>query len=246
MPQRRPAGVRSDGEEETQGSQTDPEATNRADPVEKPVHELPDRRAIEGFMRGLLGGLVGPREETPLSKAQDLMYEAFESHDPMERVELAKKALELSPDCADAYVLLAEHAKSRKEALELFEKGVAAGQRVLGPDAFQRGCRALLGPDRDPPLHACPRGTGEPLWTLGRRDEAIGHLQDMLRLNPNDNQGVRDTRAGWLLAEERDEELVRPSISTTRRRAAGALQGPGRLPATRRHARDPQAAPESP
>src|SRR5512144_2686632 len=86
-------------------------------PMEKPVHELPDRRAMEGGMRGLLGGLVGPREETPLSKAQDLMYKAFESHDPMERVEFAKKALELCPDCADAYVLLAEHTKNRKEAL---------------------------------------------------------------------------------------------------------------------------------
>ena len=88
-------------------------------PMEEPVHELPDRRAMEGVMRGLLGGLVGPREETPLSKAQDLMYEAFESHDPMERVELAKKALELCPDCADAYVLLAEHTKNRKEVLDL-------------------------------------------------------------------------------------------------------------------------------
>ena len=105
--------------------------------MEETVHELPDRRAIEGVMRGLLGGLVGSREETPLSQAQDLMYEAFESHDPKERVELARKALELSPDCADAYVLLAEQTKSRKEALELFEKGVAAGERALGPEAFQ-------------------------------------------------------------------------------------------------------------
>ena len=31
----------------------------------------------------------------------------------------------------------------------------------------------------------------------------------MLCLNPNDNQGARDTRTGWLQAEERDEELVR-------------------------------------
>ena len=44
---------------------------------------------------------------------------------------------------------------------------------------------------------------------MGRRDEAIGHLQDMLRLNPNDNQGVRDTLVGWLLAEGSHEKLVR-------------------------------------
>src|SRR5208282_2452597 len=125
-------------------------------PMEEPVHELPDRRAMEGVMRGLLGGLVGSREETPLSKAQDLMYKAFDSHDPMERVELANKALELSPDCADAYVLLAEQTKRRKEALELFEKGVAAWRAGAGAESVSGARGALLGPDRDPPLHACP------------------------------------------------------------------------------------------
>lgn len=178
-------------------------------PMEKPVHELPDRRAMEGVMRGLLGGLVGPREETPLSKAQDLMYEAFESHDPMERVELAKKALELCPDCADAYVLLAEHTKNRKEALDLFEKGVAAGERALGPEAFRDDVGHFWGLIKTRPYMRAREGLASTLWTMGRRDEAIGHLQDMLRLNPNDNQGVRDTLAGWLLAEERDEELAR-------------------------------------
>jgi len=178
-------------------------------PMEEPVHELPDRRAMEGVMRGLLGGLVGPREETPLSKAQDLMYEAFESHDPMERVELAKKALELCPDCADAYVLLAEHTKNRKEALDLFENGVAAGERALGPEAFRDDVGHFWGLIETRPYMRAREGLASTLWTMGRRDEAIGHLQDMLRLNPNDNQGVRDTLAGWLLAEERDEELAR-------------------------------------
>jgi hypothetical protein len=52
-------------------------------------------------------------------------------------------------------------------------------------------------------------GLASKLWTMGRRDEAIKHLQDMLRLNPGDNQGVRYTLAGWLLAEGWDEELAR-------------------------------------
>ncbi|MGE5754399.1 MAG: DUF6930 domain-containing protein [Planctomycetaceae bacterium] len=144
-----------------------------------------------------------------MSKAQDLMYEAFESHDPMERVGLAKKALELCPDCADAYVLLAEHTKNRKEALDLFEKGVAAGERALGPEAFRDDVGHFWGLIETRPYMRAREGLASTLWTMGRRDEAIGHLQDMLRLNPNDNQGVRDTLAGWLLAEERDEELAR-------------------------------------
>jgi len=89
-------------------------------------------------MKGFLGEMLGgPAAGTPLDKAQELMYQAFGTPDPEERVKLAKQAIDLSPDCADAYVLLAEHTKSRKEALDLFEKGVAAGERALGPKAFQ-------------------------------------------------------------------------------------------------------------
>ena len=178
-------------------------------PAEEPVHELPDRRVMHGIMRRLVGGLLGSREETPLSKAQDLMDKAFESHDPIKRAELAKKALELSPDCADAYVLLAEQTKSRREALELFESGVAAGDRALGPEAFQNDVGHFWGLIETRPYMRAREGLASLLWTMGRRDEAIGHLQDMLRLNPNDNQGVRDTLVGWLLAEGSHEKLVR-------------------------------------
>ena len=137
------------------------------------------------------------------------MYQAFGTPDPEERVKLARQALDLSPDCADAYVLLAEHAKSRKEALDLFEKGVAAGERALGPEAFREDVGHFWGLLETRPYMRAREGLASKLWTMGRRDEAIEHLQDMLRLNPGDNQGVRYTLAGWLLAEGRDEELAR-------------------------------------
>ena len=65
---------------------------------------------------------------TPLELAQDLIYEAFELrgggsfNDP-------PRAL-LSPDCADAYLLLAERASSA-EARPLYEQAVAAAERAL-------------------------------------------------------------------------------------------------------------------
>lgn len=45
---------------------------------------------------------------TPLDRAQDLMYEAWDAPTKEEGVAVAHQALELSEDCADAYVLLAE------------------------------------------------------------------------------------------------------------------------------------------
>src|SRR2546427_608444 len=86
--------------------------------------DLPDRRAMEGVMQQLVAGLRGQADQdTPLGKAQALMYRAFEERDKQLRVQLAQDALAICPDCADAYVLLAEDARSRKQALRLYEKG---------------------------------------------------------------------------------------------------------------------------
>ncbi|MBV9123665.1 MAG: tetratricopeptide repeat protein, partial [Planctomycetes bacterium] len=52
-------------------------------------------------------------------------------------------------------------------------------------------------------------GLANSLWTAGRREEAVRHLEDMLRLNPGDNQGLRYTLAGYLVALDRDEDLAR-------------------------------------
>jgi tetratricopeptide (TPR) repeat protein len=49
-------------------------------------------------------------------------------------------------------------------------------------------------------------GLAQCLEDLGRRDEAIGHYQELLRLNPNDNQGSRDILLPLCLLTGRDAE----------------------------------------
>ncbi len=172
--------------------------------------DLPDRRAMEGTMQQLVAGLQGQTDQdTPLAKAQALMYRAFEERDAKRRVQLAREALEVCPDCADAFVLLAEYATSRKEALGWYEKGVAAGERALGPEAFQRDAGHFWGILETRPYMRARLGLAHSLWTAGRRDEAVRHLQEILRLNPGDNQGVRYTLAGFLLFLDRDDTLAR-------------------------------------
>lgn len=90
---------------------------------------------MEGMLadltRMLGGGLRGGGKRDPLEEAQALMYEAWDATGPR-RVALARQALRLSPDCADAYVLLAEEtARSLGEARDLCAQGVAAGERAL-------------------------------------------------------------------------------------------------------------------
>jgi tetratricopeptide (TPR) repeat protein len=174
-----------------------------------PLDKLPDRRAMESVMQQLVARLQGPaQQDTPLGKAQALMYRAFEEPDEQRRVQLAKDALALCADCADAYVLLAEHATSRQEALRLYEQGVAAGERALGAEAFEREVGHFWGLLETRPYLRARLGLAHSLWIAGRREEAVQHLQDMLRLNPHDNQGVRYTLAGFLLFLDRDDDLA--------------------------------------
>ena len=87
----------------------------------------------ESFLNNLLGsGKMPPAAKTTaLQKAQELIYDAFEVSGKR-RVALARQALELCRDCADAYVILAEEAaRSIEESKNLYEQGVKAGERAL-------------------------------------------------------------------------------------------------------------------
>ena len=86
------------------------------------VPPIPDRRAMEGVMQQFLSGLGGGGD-TALGRAQELMYEAFEA-DPRRQIALAKQALDICPDCADALVLLAEHAPTLEKSTTPVESGL--------------------------------------------------------------------------------------------------------------------------
>jgi len=152
------------------------------------------------------GDLMAPGPRTPLEEAQEVIYQAMESGGKR-RMELARKALKTSPDCADAYVLLAESTTDPQEARRLYEQGVEAGERALGPEAFAEATGHFWGVIATRSYMRARLGLAQVLWYLGERQEAIGHLQAMLALNPGDNQGVRYLLAGWLLATDNDIAL---------------------------------------
>lgn len=178
-------------------------------PRATPPDPIPDRRVLEGAMRDLVRSLQGEAgAPTPLDRAHDILLQAYKEPDEGRRVRLANDALAVCPDCADAYVLLAEHTRRRKQALDLYTQGVAAGERALGPEPFQRDAGHFWGLLETRPYMRAREGLALALWTAGRREEAVRHLREMLRLNPSDNQGVRYTLAGFLLFLDRDDDLA--------------------------------------
>ena len=174
-------------------------------PAELPP--LPDPRMIEEFLRQALGAEGGGPPGSPAAQAQQFLMQAYQEPDADAQRDLARKALTAWPDCADAYVLLAENAPTRQESLRFYEQAVAAGERALGSETFREHAGHFwLVPETRPYMRAL-LGLAHLLWTTGRRDEAVHRFQDLLRLNPSDNQGVRYILAGWLLALDRDADL---------------------------------------
>ena len=178
-------------------------------PVTKtaPVIQLPDPRSMEGALAAIGRGAASYAPDEALYEAQDLMYEAFEAQGDR-RVTLARDALAISPDCADAYLLLAEETPScAEDARELLEQGVAAGERALGPEPFEEDVGHFWGILETRPYMRVRAALAETLWALDGREEAVEHQRDLLRLNPSDNQGLRYRQAEWLLWLERYDEL---------------------------------------
>jgi tetratricopeptide (TPR) repeat protein len=144
----------------------------------------------------------------PLDEAQSLIYEAWNSDGPR-KLSLARMALELSQDCADAFLILAqEEAKTREAALELYRKAYEAGRRALDPAIFAEAEGEFWSVMETRPYMRARLALAESLWDLGRKEEALGHLRELMRLNPSDNQGVRYILLQCLLESGADEELA--------------------------------------
>lgn len=160
------------------------------------ISSLPSRRAMEGSM----AGLFGPRASSPVQQAQDLMYQAWESDSRQRRIELAYKALMISRNCADAHVLLAEEAADTPgELIAYYMLGVAAGERALGKRMFTEEAGHFWGILETRPYMRALEGLAACMRNTDAKEQAAEHYRVMLRLNPNDNQGIRYSLAAVLL-----------------------------------------------
>jgi len=165
---------------------------------------------MERVTASIVPGRSGKRgKELDLQDAQDLIYDAWETADPRDRVRLANEALLRSDDCADAYVIFAEEIPGTLEQKrEMYTAGVEAGERAIGQRAFKEDVGHFWGLLETRPYMRARAGLAACLWQLGEREEAVAHYRDMLRLNPNDNQGIRYTLLGCLFAMGSDDQAA--------------------------------------
>jgi len=172
----------------------------KADQLDK----LPDVAALEQLA---LKTTMSP-ENPELRRAQLLVYDAWGARDARSRNALAKRALKLSPFCADAWTILADAlGLTPDEKGSYLTRAVAAGALSLGPGGFEEFAGHFWGFHETRPYMRARERLSHHLWTCGLRKDAIAELEDMLLLNPGDNQGLRYTLLSWLLHQGDDTRV---------------------------------------
>jgi len=162
-------------------------------------------KAVDGDPQFAQAGVSGKSALTPLDRAQEIAYDAMEARG-RRRIALARRALALSADCADAHVILGDAAPDTDVARAHYERGVEAGRRAIGRQ-FKERIGEFWGHLETRPYMRARTALARLLADTGRADEARGHYEEMLRLNPGDNQGLRYLLLPLLL-EARDDEAA--------------------------------------
>jgi tetratricopeptide (TPR) repeat protein len=193
----------------------DPERVNRSvENLQRLLreHDWHWSRESREFLEQLNLQGAPPTEPTPrpkgadLEEAQKLIYKAWEATGKR-RVALAREALEIYPDCADAYVLLGDAAENVEQACHYYRRGVEAGECALGLDAFVRYRGSFWYMEETQPYMRAKLSLADCLCSQGRYEEATRHFEELLHLNPNDDQGVRYWYSLCLFAAGDDDGL---------------------------------------
>mgnify|MGYP003387911476 CR=1 FL=1 len=131
----------------------------------------------------------------------DAAWEALDSEESEIAATHARKALTLAPDEIDAYSLLAEIAATAAEKQALLREAVRIGTHEWSA-CFRKPSETSfwLSLGTRPYMRAV-HSLSIVLWDTGAADkrlEAVGFARHLLRLNPNDNQGIRFLLLAWL------------------------------------------------
>jgi tetratricopeptide (TPR) repeat protein len=135
---------------------------------------------------------AGRSEDERRIIAELLCEYSLDCSDPMLAIAYALRAVRLNSACLDARMLLAIAAEGpRDELIEEIQAIVAAGEADLGSEFFAENRGQFWGIIETRPYMRARSRLADELYLAGRIGDAVRHYEEMLRLDPNDNQGVR-------------------------------------------------------
>ena len=141
-------------------------------------------------------------EKSNRDLANQLAITAWEAND-REAKKIIKMALKLDPENVEAHIFLAFDSIGTIALLNRLQKAISLAADQLGEDYFEKYTGHFwLEPQSRPYMFARLHFV-EALIDNGKLQEAIVEMEDMIELNPTDNQGVRDRLAPIYVAQSK-------------------------------------------
>jgi tetratricopeptide (TPR) repeat protein len=142
-------------------------------------------------------------------RAKKLAWAARTSEEIQSNI-LAQRSLNLDPNCAEAYLVLAMNCDSWWTRRSMVREALKAAKHSLPADYFedpgQKGKFWRLPETRT--YMICLTMQADTYYATGDTERAIDCYYEMLSLNPNDNLGSRWVLAPLLIEVSRDQEAV--------------------------------------
>jgi tetratricopeptide (TPR) repeat protein len=135
---------------------------------------------------------------THSEQAQDLVYAAYDLTRTKAKA-IIEKALKLDPDCIEAYEFLGSLENTAELAILFYEKSISIGRRIFGGKYMKDHKGMFWGFHETRPFMRCLQHYSDCLYAMGKVKECIAVLEEMIELNPSDNQGVRDPLLLYLI-----------------------------------------------
>jgi len=175
----------------------------------KDLHRLIDKQDFknENDMKKFLDTLIGKQipeineeELTDIEKAQDLVEEAYNLpiREAFKNVEIAIK---IDPDCIEAYEFFAKKQISVDSAIPYYEMAIKIGRRIFGGKYLENHRGHFWALHETRPFMRCMFAYSDMLYLKGQKKDCIAILEEMIVLNPTDNQGVRDQLMIYLIEQ---------------------------------------------
>lgn len=144
----------------------------------------------------------GPQSD--FERAESLINGIPEGTAPEEVVRIAKQALAYSEDCMGAWFEYGVHAEDTATALERFEKGIEKGRVRLQEQIKKSGeGHGLWGYIEARDFMRLLEEKAKALVELNGMEKAEEVYEEMLALNPGDNQGIRSDLLRILMIHRR-------------------------------------------
>lgn len=167
------------------------------------------KKELEDFMNKMIGNKIPEFDKLSLSfqeQAQDLVFKAYELQ-PLDGRSNIAEALGLDPTCIEAYEYLAEQEMFPEIELIFLERAIEIGRGKFGDDFLKKNKGNFWLVHETRPFMRCLHSYSNCLNAMGLVAEAMEVLEEMIELNPNDNQGVRDQLLLYCISIEEPERF---------------------------------------